>query len=120
MTSTDVDPADLAIWHGMDVCQDAARAHPGIPILIKNSAGVACSPQASMEFGRPLVDLLVMTDGVLVIAYLPTSTFVLDQVFARFPADVAEIYGAEFRQWLDAALATVIAALPAQDRPVTP
>ena len=115
-----VDPLALAIWHGMDVCQDLAREHAGVPILIKNTAGVACSPDSPIPHHRPVVDLLVTTDGVWVIAYLPAGAYVLDKVFARFPADRAQIFGREYRQELDAALTTVIETLPAQDRPVSP
>jgi hypothetical protein len=117
MSDTTIDPATLAVWHGMDVCGDLVREFAGVPILIK-SLDVKCSPLAPVLGGRELIDLVVTSDGAWVIAYRLGASRVGDRMFVAFPENPMLILGPVFRADLRLALTFVVEGLPAQDWPV--
>jgi hypothetical protein len=117
------DPLATAVKHAIEVCEDLAAAHPDVPISISDSRCVISAPLIPARAGQGTVALVVISDGVHVIAAIKGSTQILSAVFLGFPKRVADpscpnaggIVDGVYRDWLGSALESALTLLPAQD-----
>ncbi len=116
------DPAALAVWHALDVCDAIAGDRPGSPLLVLDEGGVVRWPAGvAIASGTPVVELLVQSDAVLVVSTLRRALAPIDVVLVRFPMrggvgfspDPAAIFSADWWQGLASVVDVALALLPA-------
>jgi hypothetical protein len=113
------DPLVLAVWHAMDVCSELAEAHVGEPVLVSDMFKTMRWPAWPIGAGDAVVDLVVLTDGVMVVAEIRGRS-VLRAAHVPYPTvsevltdpDPIAVLSRRWREQVDGVLTTALASLP--------
>jgi hypothetical protein len=114
------DPMALAVWHALDVCCALAAAHVGAPVAVSDIRATVRHPRRPIYAGDALVDLVVLSDGVMVVSEV-RGREALGAVHVPYPTvggtsvpDPVAVFSRSWYEALDSVLSTALARLPEQ------